>query len=413
MTKDNVFLDSTLVAREMLRLLHANLGFVGSITRTYSDEFAQKGAKIGDRVQIRMPNKFKGREGRIFDRSLIRERTIDISLNRYKGVDMAVTSEDLTLDLDDFSKRLLRPGAKQLATHIESDVLSLTHQVGSTVYCDQPHRVGVGEVLRGKRLLDDSLVPRRGRRGLFCPAHKLTMTESVRDHYNPAVAIGRVYRDQGFGRLSGFDYEDTTVMPPLVSGGAALGQTSIQLKEALSGNNLISCAITNGAELKPGDSFAFDQGYAVHPETKAPYPYLKFFSVVSVETDNGQTRLTFTPPMDLRGPYRNVSIGRDGPQSEGGELERGTFILKQFPANGFMESSLLYHPDAFGFVTAGLEVPRGVDFAARETHDGISMRVVRDYDPERDEMLCRFDVLYGYGLLDGSQACRLVSRAPD
>ncbi|MEW8538959.1 MAG: P22 phage major capsid protein family protein [Candidatus Thiodiazotropha endolucinida] len=406
MATENNFLDSTLVAREALRLLHAELSFVGSITRTYSDEFAQKGAKVGEKVQVRIPNRFKGREGRMYERSVIRERSIDVVLDRQKGVDLSFTSEDLTLDIDAFSDRFLRPAAKQLATHIEWDVLSLAHRVGQAVLCPA-HGLTVGEVLKGRRYLDDSLAPQSGRRGLFCPAHVRSLTKSIRRQYNPASTIAKVYEDRAFSRLSGFQFNDTTVMPPIVSGEGDRGVSSGVLKAAITGNNQSSCALKGSKKgaLKPGDCFAFKGVYAVHPETKVPYSYLKQFSVVSVEADG---TLVFTPEIDTRSVYKNVSIERSG---RADEIAAGTEVFKTFPAAGFMESSLLYHPDAFAFVSADLEVPRGVDFAARESHDGISMRLVRDYDGKSDHMLCRFDVLYGYGLLDESLACRLVSKA--
>lgn len=399
MATENNFLDSTLVAREALRLLHAELSFVGSITRTYSDEFAQKGAKVGEKVQARIPNRFKGREGRMYERSVIRERSIDVVLDRQKGVDLSFTSEDLTLDIDEFSDRFLRPAAKQLATHIEWDVLSLAHRVGQAVLCPA-HGLTVGEVLKGRRYLDDSLAPQSGRRGLFCPAHVRSLTKSIRRQYNPASTIAKVYEDRAFSRLSGFQFNDTTVMPPFVSGEGDRGASSGVLKAAITGNNQSSCALkgSNKGALKPGDGFMFDGVYAVHPETQVPYSYLKQFSVVSVAADG---TLVFTPEIDLRGVYRNVSVD---------SIPADTRLLKSFPRDGFMESSVVYHPDAFAFVTADLEVPRGVDFAARESHDGISMRLVRDYDGKGDQMLCRFDVLYGYCLLDESLACRLVSQ---
>ncbi|MBT3010801.1 MAG: hypothetical protein KME41_03665 [Candidatus Thiodiazotropha sp. (ex Lucina pensylvanica)] len=407
MPTENNFLDSTLVAREAMRLLHAELSFVKSITRSYSDEFAQKGAKVGEKVQVRIPNRFRGREGRNYDRSVIRERSIDVVMDRQKGVDLSFTSEDLTLDIDDFSKRFLLPAAKQLATHIEWDGLSLAHRVGQTVLCPA-HGPGVGEVLKGRRYLDDSLAPSSDRRGLFSPGHVRSLTKSIRNQYNPRSTIAKVYEDRAFSRLSGFQFSGTTVMPPVVSGEGAQGGALATLKEAITGSGQSSCVLDFSSEdqtkMKPGDSFMFRGVYAVHPETKVPYSYLKRFSVVAIKDDG---TVVFTPAIDTRSVYKNVSIGRSVRIDE---IAAGTEVFKTFPAAGFMESSLLYHPDAFAFVTADLEVPRGVDFAARESHDGISMRLVRDYDGKSDQMLCRFDVLYGYSLLDESLACRVVSQ---
>jgi hypothetical protein len=48
-----------------------------------------------------------------------------------------------------------------------------------------------------------------------------------------------------------------------------------------------------------------------------------------------------------------------------------------------------------------------VDFVAREVMDGISMRVVRQYDINNDKFPTRLDVLYGYKTLRPQLAARL------
>ena len=73
--------------------------------------------------------------------------------------------------------------------------------------------------------------------------------------------------------------------------------------------------------------------------------------------------------------------------------------------------SLLFHPDAFAFATADLVMPSGVDFARREVLDGVSMRVVRQYDINRDRFPTRIDVLYAYKTLRPQLACRLANLA--
>jgi hypothetical protein len=50
-----------------------------------------------------------------------------------------------------------------------------------------------------------------------------------------------------------------------------------------------------------------------------------------------------------------------------------------------------------------------VDFAAREVCDGISIRVVRQYDVNNDAFPCRLDILYGYKAIRPQLACRIQS----
>jgi len=46
--------------------------------------------------------------------------------------------------------------------------------------------------------------------------------------------------------------------------------------------------------------------------------------------------------------------------------------------------------------------------ASRAVYNGISMRVVRQYDINNDRMPCRIDVLYGYKVIRPQLATRLV-----
>jgi hypothetical protein len=69
--------------------------------------------------------------------------------------------------------------------------------------------------------------------------------------------------------------------------------------------------------------------------------------------------------------------------------------------------SMVFHRDAFAFATADLVMPKGVDFAAREVYDGISLRTVRQYAIGTDTMPCRIDVLYGYKTIRAQLAARI------
>jgi len=69
--------------------------------------------------------------------------------------------------------------------------------------------------------------------------------------------------------------------------------------------------------------------------------------------------------------------------------------------------NLIYHKDAITFATADLLLPQGVDMASRQVHNGISLRVVRQYDINNDRLPCRIDVLYGYSTIRPQMAVRM------
>ena len=53
-------------------------------------------------------------------------------------------------------------------------------------------------------------------------------------------------------------------------------------------------------------------------------------------------------------------------------------------------------------------MPEGVHFAARKILDGISMRIVRQYDINNDNIPCRIDVYYGYKTIRPELAVRVT-----
>src|SRR5262249_39642373 len=151
---------------------------------------------------------------------------------------------------------------------------------------------------------------------------------------------------------------------------------------------------------KQGTVFTIAGVYEVHPETKAVTGRLQQFVVAADVTMSGTTgALTISPAIVTSGAGQNVSAA----PANSAAL---TFVGS---ANAAYEQELCFHRDAFAFATADLVMPKGVDFAAREVYDGVSMRIVRAYDINNDAFPCRIDVLYGYKTIRPQLACRVTA----
>jgi hypothetical protein len=85
----------------------------------------------------------------------------------------------------------------------------------------------------------------------------------------------------------------------------------------------------------------------------------------------------------------------------------GAAVIFVGAASSQYAQNLVYHKDAITFATADLLLPQGVDMAARAVHNGISLRVVRQYDINNDRMPCRIDVLYGFSTIRPQMGCRI------
>jgi hypothetical protein len=139
--------------------------------------------------------------------------------------------------------------------------------------------------------------------------------------------------------------------------------------------------------------------YAVNPQTRESTGSLFQFVVTVDVTLNGSGagNLTVAPMYSASNALATVN-------SLPATSKAVTFVgatSSQYPQN------LVYHKDAITFATADLMMPQGVDMASRQVHNGISMRIVRQYDINNDRMPCRIDVLYGYSVIRPQMAVRL------
>src|SRR4030067_3589334 len=175
---------------------------------------------------------------------------------------------------------------------------------------------------------------------------------------------------------------------PLINGGSH------------SGARLIADGFVASSTVKQGDVFTLAGVYAVNAETKQAYNFLQQFVATADVTLSGAGAgtLSISPSIVTSGATQNVSAG----PADNAALTFGRTASTAYPMN------IAYHEDAFGLVTADLETAKGVDFAAREVFDGVSMRIVRQYDITNDKFPCRIDVLYGYKAVRPQLACRII-----
>ncbi len=396
----NTILTPTAVTREALRVLHQKLNFIGTITRDYDDSYAKQGAKIGDTLKIRLPNQYTVRTGATLSAQDTTESSVSLQLATQKGVDVNFTSNELTLSLDDFSKRIIQPAMAVLASNIESDAMSMYKDV-----YQQVNNVGAAmtfnKVLQGRKILNDALTPMDDDRSANLNTQdNIDLVDALKGLFQDASALKQQYREGMMGRTAGFDFYENTLWPtqtvgtkagsPVVNGGAQTGAS----------------LVTNGwtassAVLKRGDVFTIASVFKVHPETKNATSLLQQF-VVTADTSSdgtGNATIPISPSITVSGATQNVS----------GSPANSAVITVVGTASTAYGISVAYHKNAFAFGTADLVMPDGVDFASRQTLDGVSMRIVRQYDINNDKFPCRIDVLYGYKTIRAQLACRLAN----
>ena len=387
----NTILTPTAVTREALRVLHQKLNFVGNIVREYDDSFAKSGARIGDSLKIRLPNQYVVRTGATLSTQDTTESSVTLQVATQKGVDLNFTSVDLSLSLDDFSKRILDPAMAVLAANIEADALSMYKDVWQSTW-NVGSAATYNLALDTRTILQRSLAPSNDRSALMDPRSMADVVKDTKSLFQDSTSLSKQFKEGYMGRAAGFDWMENTMIPSHTRGASDASYVCNTSTGITSGTATITLSTGTGTSVA-GDVFTIAGVFSVHPETKASTGILQQFVVVT----GGTTAQVVSPTPITSGATQNITIVSAGASKA---------VVFLGTASTAVQTSLLFQKEAFAFATADLLMPKGVDFAAREVMDGVSMRIVRQYDISNDKFPTRLDVLYGYKTIRPQLAAR-------
>lgn len=393
----NTILTPTAVTRKALQILHQKLNFIGSINRQYDDSFAKTGAKIGDSIKVRLPNQYTIRSGANISTQDTTEASTTLQVATQKGVDTTFTSAELTLSMDDFAERILEPAMSVLAANMEADALSMALDVYQSV-SNVGSAITLNKVLAARKMLTDSLAPQSERKLVLNTQDNLDLVDGLKGLFQDSATISKQYRDGMVGSTAGFGdiYENTLLASQAT--GTALASTTYTVNGASQVGSGVIVA-TGATTFKKGDVITFAGCNRVHPETKADTGVLQQF-VVTTDYAGGAGTIAISPAIVTSTGRQNVSASPTN----------GGAVTKIGGASAIYKPSLAFHKNAFTFATVDMEdVSQYGVWSARESYDGISMRVARQYAISTDAIPCRIDVMYGYKTLRAELAARILS----
>jgi hypothetical protein len=388
------------------------LVFCKTINKEYDSRFARSGAKNGGTLLIRKPNEFTIRSGQTMDTQDVTERTETLTVATQLGVDVNFSSVELTLSLDDFAERILKPAMSRLAAEVDKTVIEACYPyVNNMVYTTVGTAPLLADVLLARAKLQKGLAPTSDRI-LMCDAlaaNSLLGASSAL--HNPISAVSKQYERGLIGEIYGFKFYESEMAPLHTTGARTdttpevnISATSTSIEDGVA--YIAMTANAAASTYKKGDVFTIAGLYAVNPETKATYKHLAQWTVTADTTASDALKeipVSPTPYKSTTSPFQNCVVvtatttARVTNIAAGGSGAASTGYVQQ----------LAYHKDAFTMVTADLEMPMGVHFAAREVFDGISLRIVRNYDIVNDKFPCRIDVLFGQLATRPQWACRI------
>jgi hypothetical protein len=153
-----------------------------------------------------------------------------------------------------------------------------------------------------------------------------------------------------------------------------------------------------------GQVFTVAGVYTCHPETKAVLPGapLQQFAITAI----GASTTTISPQIFLTGARQNVcSVA--GAQITTATFNSATLTFVGVASTSYVQN-LMYHKNAYQFVTADLPLMDDAQKCVRKSQDGLSIRVWMGSDIRNDELLMRLDILYGFAALKPEWGCRIT-----
>ena len=256
--------------------------------------------------------------------------------------------------------------------------------------------------------LNRGLAPKDGNRFIqYDSVNMGTLVAGLSGLFQDSAQIREQYREGMLGRTAMADWYENDRMWTMTNGSDVTATTDASAgvtDGGLSSSNGTTVTITNAATPSVGQVFTIAGVFDCHPETKASYGTLKQFVFTAVTSGGGVA--TVSPQIFLTGPRQNVC------SSTGGTLLTTDFNSQTVTFVGAASTSyiqnLMYHKEAFQFVTADLPLLDSPDRCVRRTQDGLSLRVWQSPDIRNDELLMRIDILYGFAALRPEWACRIT-----
>ena len=317
----NTILTNAIITKESMSVLHNSLGFVKSISREYDKNFARTGAKIGNTLNVRLPNRYYVQQGPSITPQATAETSVALTINRQWVVPMTFASSELTLSIDEFSKRYIKPAISKLASQIDLDCYC------AAITGSFPDGVAVGGgagpvnftigtpgttpgttggaatgllqynspsvYLNAGRILNINAAPLTDRTCCIDPAANAQSVAGAATLYNPGTLISSQYKNGMFANAHGFDMVMDQNVYTFLAGTRAISGVQTMQATWTTGSNF---SMTGGsATMTAGDTFTVADCYHVNPETQQSTGVLAQWVVTANTTMSGTTSVPIFP----------------------------------------------------------------------------------------------------------------------
>lgn len=409
----NTWVNPTIVAKETLRQLKNNTVMGQLVYRDMEQEWQKthNSWKPGQSVTIKAPLYLRVKDSATLDVVNVVERSLTMTLSYRKHVAVAVTSDEMTYNVDKGLPRVAKAAAQALGEYIDTQLLGQYKYIANQVGTPGQTPKDFLTLALANAKLSDHACPASDRHCVINPTATAYISDALKSLYNPSYT-GPLVEQARIGRTAGMTiYESQNVnshtcgtaaglTTPLVYGTVSEGATTIPVD-------------TNGSwtlTMLAGDLFTIENVYGVNPITGVSTGQLRQFCCDQNALDNGTDGTIYCTPGTSPNQIYSASAAEDylpyqtvdALPADNAKISVVGTAGQVYPVN------LAFHRDCIALAMVPLAMPDSVVWKAQENYEGYSIRVLRDYDVVNDQEYLRFDVLFAIKVINPFLGCRIA-----
>lgn len=409
----NTILNPSIIAQEALMQLENDDGnIVQKVFRGYEQEWMSRsnGWKKGSTITAKAPIQVRVQDGEAIISTDVREEDVSLVVNQRKHIAYNFSGTEMTLNIEEFSDRFIKPAITQFKDHIATTLLGLykyfPNQVGTPGTTPNSLKV-IGEA---SAVMTEHSVPKDGNRHCYLdPWATLNIADQMKGLLNPlgekAVANG------SFNRIMGLNMYETQnisnhvcgsgagLTTNLVDGASSEGGTTVTIDQngswsnTLKAGDIFTIAGVNGVNAINGDSTGRLRQFCVNTDVPATgteqaidcTPGAAPWNIYSASADR-----KFLPYQTVNAlPANNAAITVAGSASLNHKV------------------NLAFHKNAIALFMVPVEAPSELK-SYRKSENGFTITVCIGGDIVNYISYIRFDILYGVKVINPFMGCRIA-----
>lgn len=409
------FLTHSMIAERALFDLQNELTMSRHVYKGYNAEFNTPvgGYKKGSSVTIQLPNKFRAKDGVSLDVVGIQEQSTTVAVDKQKHVAWDFLETDLTLKVEDFSRKYIRPAATTLANVVDlggcEEYTKIYNQVGTPGTTPSTFAVLTAAATR----MDNEAVPRVDRLCVFSPKAHWSMAGGDLKGVFQQNIVDTLLRKGFIGNFALMDFfMDQNIQTHLV--GAHSGTPVMDGATAEGATSLVIDGWPNATlVLKEGDVFTIAGVVGVNPISGQAWEgnELRQFVVTADATSNGAGEAT----VSISPKIYSASAAEDflPYQTVVALPANGAAVTVVGTASTSYPQNIAYHPDCFALTMVPYARPKSAGQSvmwaqASDNQLGLSITVSTAFDITNYLEATRLDILYGWDTIRPELGVRIT-----